>query len=86
MYVETNLPDETFVLIGFIAIGRPGRIYPPGDAPTVHEELNRIGFLRHVFGVDPTGRPRIDVMTEAMTRNSRALLIATTASSPLNND
>ena len=48
-------------------------IYPPGDAPTVHEELNRIGFLHHVFGVDPTGRPRIDVMTEAMTRYSRAL-------------
>jgi carbonic anhydrase/acetyltransferase-like protein (isoleucine patch superfamily) len=73
VHVETNLPDETFVPIGFIAIGRPGRIYPPGDAPTVHEELNRIGFLRHVFGVDPTGRPRIDVMTEAMTRYSRAL-------------
>jgi carbonic anhydrase/acetyltransferase-like protein (isoleucine patch superfamily) len=73
VHVETNLPDNSFVPIGFIAIGRPGRIYPPGDAPTVHEELNRIGFLRHVFGVDPTGRPRLDVMTEAMTRYSRAL-------------
>ena len=67
------LPDEAFVPIGFIAIGRSGTICPPRDAPTVHEELNRIGFLRNVFGVDRTGRPRIDVMTEAMTRYSRAL-------------
>jgi hypothetical protein len=26
-----------------------------------------------VFGVDPAGRPRIDVMTEAMARSARAL-------------
>jgi hypothetical protein len=39
----------------------------------VHEELNRIGFLRHVFGVDAAGRPRIEAMTQAMTRYARAL-------------
>jgi carbonic anhydrase/acetyltransferase-like protein (isoleucine patch superfamily) len=73
VHIETELADNTFVPIGFIAIGRPGRIYAPGDAPAVHEELNRIGFLPHVFGVDPAGRPRIEVMTEAMTRYARAL-------------
>ena len=73
VHIETDLPDNTFVPMGFIAIGRPGRIYAPGEAPTVHEELNRIGFMRHVFGVDPAGRPRIAVMTEAMTRYGRAL-------------
>jgi hypothetical protein len=72
-HVETDLPAETFGPIGFIAIGRPGRICPPSDAPAVHEDLDRIGFLRHVFGVDPAGRPRIDVMTEAMARSARAL-------------
>jgi carbonic anhydrase/acetyltransferase-like protein (isoleucine patch superfamily) len=73
VHVETDLPDDTFVPIGFIAIGRPGRIYPPHEAPAVHDELNRIGFLRHVFGVDPAGRPRGPVMSEAMTRYTRAL-------------
>jgi carbonic anhydrase/acetyltransferase-like protein (isoleucine patch superfamily) len=73
VHVETDLPDGTFVPIGFIAIGRPGRVYPPGDAPAVHEELNRIGFLRQVFGVDPAGRSRIEVMTDVMTRYTRAL-------------
>jgi hypothetical protein len=36
----------------------------------MHQET---GFLRHVFGVDPAGRPRVEVMTEAMTRYARAL-------------
>ena len=73
VHVDTDLPDDTFVPIGFIAIGRPERVYPPGDAPVVHEELNRIGFLRHVFGVDPAGRPRTAVMAEAMSRYTDAL-------------
>jgi carbonic anhydrase/acetyltransferase-like protein (isoleucine patch superfamily) len=73
VHIETDLAENTFVPMGFIAIGRPATVYPPGDAPTVHEELNRIGFLRHVFGVEPTGRPRIEVMTEAMARYARAL-------------
>ncbi len=73
VHLETDLPDNTFVPIGFIAIGRPGTVYSPEKAPVVHEELNRIGFLRHVFGVDPAGRPRSDVMREAMARYSRAL-------------
>jgi carbonic anhydrase/acetyltransferase-like protein (isoleucine patch superfamily) len=73
VHIETDLPDDTFVPIGFIAIGRPGRVYAPGEAPAVHEELNRIGFLRHVFGVDPARRPRVEAMTEAMTRYARAL-------------
>jgi len=73
VHIETDLADNAFVPIGFIAIGRPGRIHAPGEAPAVHEELNRIGFLSHVFGVDPTGRPRIEAMTEAMTRYTRGL-------------
>src|SRR5262245_43333863 len=66
VHIETHLADNTFVPIGFIAIGRPGRIHAPEEAPAVHEELNRIGFLAHVFGVDPAGLPRIGVSAEAM--------------------
>lgn len=73
VHIETHLADNAFVPIGFIAIGRPGRIYAPGEAPAVHEELNRIGFLVHVFGVDPAGRRRLEAMTEAMTRYTRSL-------------
>jgi carbonic anhydrase/acetyltransferase-like protein (isoleucine patch superfamily) len=73
VHIETELADSTFVPIGFIAIGRPGRLHAPEQAPAVHEELNRIGFLPHVFGVDPAGRPRLEVMTEALTRYARAL-------------
>jgi carbonic anhydrase/acetyltransferase-like protein (isoleucine patch superfamily) len=72
VHVDTDLPDDTFVPIGFIAIGRPGRVYPPGDAPVVHEEVNRIGSLRDAFGVDPAGRPRTAMMAEAMSRYTEA--------------
>ena len=73
VHVETDLPDNTFVPIGFIAIGRPGTVYSPEKASMVHEELNRIGFLHHIFGVDPVGRPRSEVMNDVMTLYSRAL-------------
>jgi carbonic anhydrase/acetyltransferase-like protein (isoleucine patch superfamily) len=73
VHLDTELPDNTFVPIGFIAIGRPGKVHSPEHAPQVHDELNRIGFLRHVFGVDPEGRPRSDVMNEVMSRYTLAL-------------
>jgi gamma-carbonic anhydrase len=73
VHLETELPDSTFVPIGFIAIGRPGKVYSPENAPQVHDELNRIGFLPHIFGVDPTGRPRADIMNEVMSRYTQAL-------------
>ena len=73
VHLDTELAEGTFVPIGFIAIGRPGKIYPPEQAPAVHEELNKIGFMRHVFGVDPTGKVRQAVMAEALARYTRAL-------------
>jgi carbonic anhydrase/acetyltransferase-like protein (isoleucine patch superfamily) len=73
VHVETQLTDNTFVPIGHIAIGRPGQVYPPEQAPVVHEELNRLGFLHHVFGVDPAGRSRAEVMAEVMSRYAGAL-------------
>jgi carbonic anhydrase/acetyltransferase-like protein (isoleucine patch superfamily) len=73
VHLETELPADTFVPIGFIAIGRPGKVFSPEKAPQVHDELNRIGFLPHIFGVDPTGRPRADIMNEVMSRYTQAL-------------
>ena len=73
VHLRTELPEGAFVPIGFIAIGRPGRVYPPDQAPTVHEELNKVGFMKEVFGVETSGRTRRDVMAEAMRRYSRGL-------------
>ena len=73
VHLGTELPEGAFVPIGFIAIGRPGQVYAPDQAPKVHEELNKVGFMKEVFGVETAGRARRDVMAEAMRRYSRGL-------------
>ena len=73
VHIDTELPAGTWVPIGHIAFGRPGRVYPPDEAPAVHEQLGRLNFMRYVFGVDSAGKNRTEVMAEAMTKYSRAL-------------
>jgi carbonic anhydrase/acetyltransferase-like protein (isoleucine patch superfamily) len=73
VHIDTELPAGTWVPIGHIAFGRPGRVYPPDEAPAVHEQLNRLNFMRYVFGVDSDGKSRTEVMAEAMKKYSRAL-------------
>ena len=67
------LTAGTWVPIGHIAFGRPGRVYPPDEAPAVHEQLSRLNFMRYVFGVDPEGKNRTEIMAEAMAKYSGAL-------------
>ena len=73
VHIDTELPDGTWVPMGYIAFGRPGRIYPPEQAPLVHEALNRLGFSRYVFGVEPDGKSRAEIMDEILTKYGRAL-------------
>lgn len=73
VHVDTELAAGTWVPMGYIAFGRPGRIYPPDQAPAVHEELNRLGFARYVFGVETEGKRRSEIMDEIMDKYTRAL-------------
>ena len=66
VHVDTELADGTWVPMGYIAFGRPGRLYPPEQVPAVHEALSRLGFLRYVFGVEPDGRSRAEMMDATM--------------------
>jgi carbonic anhydrase/acetyltransferase-like protein (isoleucine patch superfamily) len=73
VHIDTELSAGMWVPIGHIAFGRPGRVYPPDEAPAVHEQLSRLNFMRYVFGVDPEGKNRTEIMAEAMVKYSRAL-------------
>lgn len=73
VHIDTDLAAGTWVPMGYIAFGRPGRIYPPDEAPAVHEQLGRLNFMRYVFGVDSEGKTRTEVMAEAMMKYGRAL-------------
>jgi carbonic anhydrase/acetyltransferase-like protein (isoleucine patch superfamily) len=74
VHVDTELPRGGRVPMGHIAFGRPAHIYPPAQAPEVHDRLDReIGFMRYVFGVELEGRPRGEIMDEAITKYATAL-------------
>jgi len=73
VHVDTELADGTWVPMGYIAFGRPGRIHPPEQAPAVHEALDRLSFPRYVFGVEPEGKSRAEIMDEITQKYTRAL-------------
>lgn len=73
VHVDTELAAGTRVPMGWIAFGRPGRIYSPEQAPSVHEALAQLDFMRYVFGVASEGKIRSRVMDEAMGKYARAL-------------
>jgi carbonic anhydrase/acetyltransferase-like protein (isoleucine patch superfamily) len=73
VHIDTQLPAGTLVPIGYIAFGRPGQLYSPDRAPEVHEQLNRLSFPRYVFGVEPEGKTRRQIMDEILSKFTRAL-------------
>jgi carbonic anhydrase/acetyltransferase-like protein (isoleucine patch superfamily) len=73
VHIATDLTENTFVPMGFIAYGSPGQLYPPHEAPAVHAELTRLGFLNYVFGIELEGKTRGEMMDDVMTRYTRAL-------------
>jgi carbonic anhydrase/acetyltransferase-like protein (isoleucine patch superfamily) len=73
VHIDTELADDARIPIGFAAFGRPPRVYSPQETPQLHEELERLSFMRYVFGVEPNGKSRAEVMTEAMNKYVRGL-------------
>jgi carbonic anhydrase/acetyltransferase-like protein (isoleucine patch superfamily) len=73
VHINTNLPDNTNVPIGFVAFGRPATIYPPQDAPLVHQRLKDPSFMEFVFGIPTEGRTRSAVMDAMLERYTKSL-------------
>jgi carbonic anhydrase/acetyltransferase-like protein (isoleucine patch superfamily) len=73
VHIDTELPPRTRVPAGWLAVGRPAQLFPPDRAPEAHDEVDRIQFMRYVFGVEVEGRDRGDVMDDAMARYTSAL-------------
>jgi len=73
VHIGAQVADDVLIPIGWIAIGDPARMYPPGDAEPILAGLNeRGGFLPYVFGVEDTG-DRGAMMRTAMRRYARSL-------------
>jgi hypothetical protein len=73
IHIGCVLPPQTRVPIGWVAVGSPARLYPPGQADDIRAGLEEAGgFLPFVFGTDPAA-DRSEQMRTAMRRYSAFL-------------
>ena len=54
VHIGCVVPAQTRIAIGWVAVGNPARLYPPGEAENIRAGLDEAGgFLPFVFGADP---------------------------------
>ncbi len=79
VHIGCIVPPLSRIPIGWVAVGDPARIYPPGQAEPIRAGLAEVGggFLPFVFGVDDAGDRRQQMLaalqryTAAMARHHR---------------
>lgn len=68
VHIGCVVPPQTRIPIGWVAVGDPVRLYPPGEADSIRAGLGAAGgFLPFVFGTDPAA-DRGEQMRTAMRR------------------
>ncbi len=73
VHIGCVVAPETRIPIGWVAVGSPARLYPPGAAEPIRDRLQEAGgFLPFVFGTDAAG-DRGQQMRTALQRYTRAL-------------
>jgi len=73
VHIGCVVPPQTAIPIGWVAVGDPARMYPPGEVAPIRAGLAEAGgFLPFVFGTDRAA-DRGEQMRTAMGRYSRAL-------------
>ncbi len=73
VHIGCALPEEGWVPIGWVAVGDPARIYPPGEAQAIREGVLEMGgFMKYVFGAGPDA-DRGAQMRAAMEKYTRGL-------------
>ncbi len=73
VHIRCVVPPETRIPIGWVAVGDPARLYPPGEVQQIRAGIEEAGgFLPFVFGTERTGE-RGQQMRAALERYARAL-------------
>ena len=53
VHVNSVLPGETIVPIGWVAVGDPARILPPSDHEGIWQVQRELDFVGTVYGIEP---------------------------------
>jgi carbonic anhydrase/acetyltransferase-like protein (isoleucine patch superfamily) len=72
VHLLTNLPEDSTVPIGWVAVGNPARILPPEAHDEIWAIQEPLNFPKEIFGVDRP-KPGKTHMPEMMARYCRAL-------------
>ena len=73
VHIGCVVPPETRIPIGWVAVGNPAQLHPPGEAGEIRAGLDEAGgFLPAVFGTDPAAGRGAQMRT-AMRRYTRFL-------------
>jgi carbonic anhydrase/acetyltransferase-like protein (isoleucine patch superfamily) len=74
VHIGCVVPALARVPIGWVAVGEPARMYPPGEAEAIRAELAEVGggFLPFVFGIDEAADRR-EQMQAALRRYTAAI-------------
>lgn len=66
VHINTGLPAESSVPIGWVAIGDPAEILPPDAHERILQLLGEQNFSKSVFRLKPAapGKPQMQVLTE----------------------
>jgi carbonic anhydrase/acetyltransferase-like protein (isoleucine patch superfamily) len=73
VHIGTRCLAGTGVPIGHIALGDPATIYPPHEAPAVHDRLRSLGFTKAVFGFEAQGLADARTIEKLCERYARSL-------------
>jgi carbonic anhydrase/acetyltransferase-like protein (isoleucine patch superfamily) len=66
VHVNSRLPAEAVVPIGWVAVGDPARILPPSAHEQIAEVQRQLDFVGTVYGVEPG--PLLEEMAEITRR------------------
>ena len=70
VHLRTNLPEDTVVPIGWVAVGDPATLYSPDQHEEIWAAQRELDFLGYVFGID---RSTPDLMVQLTERYGRSL-------------
>ena len=74
VHIQTVLPKDETVPIGWVAVGDPVKILPPENHEAIWAVQKPLNFPKYVYGVDrnPTGQTIMPEIMEMMTRALKA--------------